>query len=61
MLNTRLAPIPTLNYIRTRKHQKLGRVHTNTIGYMLVICYTGQPRVRLKASITKYKSSFVHR
>ena len=63
MLNIRLAPIPPLNYTKTRKHQKRGRVHTNTttaIGPMPVMCYTGQPRARLRASITKYKSSFVH-
>ena len=53
MLNTRLAPIPSLNNTKTRKYQKLGRVHTNTttaIGPMPVICHTVKPRARLRAS-----------
>ena len=40
MLNIRLVPSPSLNYTKTRKHQKLGRVHTNAttdVGPMPVI------------------------
>ena len=40
MLNIRLAPSPSLNCTKTRKHQKVGRVHINStiaIGPMPVI------------------------